>query len=504
MTVTLDDAYAQIETLTESIAELQQLAAEDRGWDRLIGGVDDDLTPDGRRRIAALCEVMTVANPLIKRGFGLRLAYVWGGGCEVTVKAGEGDVDGRIAEIIGGLWTDDRNRASIASESARETLERWLYTNGAVVLLLDTDPATGDVVVRQEAPARVTDRICDPDDSTTVWFWQRQYQTRPILKSGAVGAARTVTVWHPDIDYVPTGTDRLDLIGGKPVRWDQPLLVKSVNRPASTTEVWGFPDAYAAVPWARMSKEFLEAWYTLMRALSRFAWRTSARGAAASRMAARARAAQASVDNPGGAGAHAIMDPDTTLEAIPKTGATIDATSGQPLQQMVAAALDVPVTMLLSDPGVSGARAVAETLDQPMELSMGARRRLWGEIFGRIAWHRLAAVIAAGKSGIPGAAVIDAGGRRTVSLPDGWEPIITTEWPEFDSTPVVDALKALRDADGLDALPAELVARLAMTALGVKDPEVWLDTMRDADGLLLPPSILLDRAMARGAARGDM
>ena len=37
--------------------------------------------------------------------------------------------------------------------------------------------------------ARVTDRITDPEDSTKVWYWQRQYTTRPILKTGRVPLA---------------------------------------------------------------------------------------------------------------------------------------------------------------------------------------------------------------------------------------------------------------------------------------------------------------------------
>lgn len=500
MTSTLDEALTEIATLQEAISDLQQLAMEDRGWDRLIGQANEDLTAEGRRRISSQCEVMSIANPLIKRGFMLRHSYIWGAGCEVTVKPGESDKQGRIPEIIDGLWSDDRNRDSLASEAAREALERWLYTNGAVVLLLDTDPDTGDVVVRQEDPSRVTDRICDPEDSTKVWYWQRQYTTRPIRKNGTPGAAKTVNVWHPDVDYTPPSAERPDMIGRSEVRWDQPLLVAAVNRPASTTEVWGFGDAYAALPWARMSSEFLQAWFTLMKALARFAWQTKT-GGNAGKMAARARAAAATGENPTAAGAHVFTDAATQLEAVPKTGATIDATSGQPLQQMVAAALDVPVTMLLGDPGTSGARAVAETLDQPMELAMGARRRFWSEILGRLAWHRLTAVIEAGASGIPGVSVEIRDGRRTVRLPEGWDPIITTEWPDFDSVPVADLMSALRDADGLDVLPPELVARLAMAALGVKDPEAWLETMRDDQGNLLPPSAVLDRALAESHRR---
>ena len=86
---TLETAIATIANLEEAIADLQQLALEDRGWDRLLAGAQDDLTDEGRRRIGDMCNVMTIANPLIKRGFRLRLAYVWGAGCEQAVKPGE-------------------------------------------------------------------------------------------------------------------------------------------------------------------------------------------------------------------------------------------------------------------------------------------------------------------------------------------------------------------------------------------------------------------------------
>ena len=509
---TLETAIATIATLEEAIADLQQLALEDRGWDRLLAGAQDDLTPEGRRRIGDMCNVMTIANPLIKRGFQLRLAYVWGAGCEQTVKPGDTDREGRLPALVDEIWSEPRNTDALASEQARESLERWLYTRGAVVLLLHTPTTTagkptGDLIVRQEDPNHITDRITDPDDATRVWYWQRSYKTRQLRADGTPGQTKTVTVWHPDIDYHPTGPERLPRIGKHEVRWDQPLLVVSVNQPASATEVWGFPDAYAAIPWARMSKEFLEAWYTLMRALARFAWKTTSATGAGKKLMDRARQAQAAaaapLDDPARAGGHAVMDAGTTLEAIPKTGATIDAASGQPLQQMVAAALDVPLTMLLTDPGVSGARAVAETLDQPMELAMGARRRLWGAIFGRIAWHKIATAIEAGTAQIPGADVTYRDGQRTVILPDGWAPIISTEWPDYDSVPVDVLLKALRDADGLDVLPPELVARLVMTALRVKDPEEWLEKMRDEHGNLLPASVWLDRTLAAGEERGE-
>lgn len=483
--VALDEALTRIANLTEALSDLEQLAREDRGWDRIIGDLNQDFTAEGRRRISDLCEVMTVANPLIKRGFLLRHSYVWGAGHQVSVPAGENDADGEINAAVQAMFDDDRNAVSLTSEEAVTGLERWLYTHGAVALLCDTDPDSGDVVVRQEDPDRIVDHIADPEDAKTVWYWKRQYSTRQLRKDGSPGATKTVTVWHPDIAYHPTGEDRLDLIGGKPVRWDQPLLIRTVNTPATPGWSWGIGDAYAAVAWARMSKEFLKAWFTLMRALSRYAWRTSTKGTAATRAAQAAKAAQATAANPTGAGAHVFTDQATSLEAVPKTGATIDASSGLPLQQMVAAGLDVPLTMLLGDPGTTGARSVAETLDQPMELAMGARRRFWGEVFDQLGRHAVAAKILAEKLA---GTVQDVDGRRLLTLPEGCTCNVVVDWPAYNSTPVDVAMKALRDADGLDVLPPLLVARLALQILGVDDLDEWIDQLTDGDGEYLPPS----------------
>ena len=46
-------------------------------------------------------------------------------------------------------------------------------------------------------------------------------------------------------------------------------------------------------------------------------------------------------------------------------------------------------------------------------------------------------------------------------------------------------------------------ARLVMSALRVKDPEEWLEKMRDEHGNLLPASVWLDRTLAAGEERGE-
>ena len=500
----LTEAHQRILDLEESMQQLEQLAREDRGWDLMISNLNQDLSPEGRKRISDLCEVMAIANPLIKRGFMLRHSYIHGGGKTITVQSGDTDTDGVVNQVVQDLLDDPRNAASLRSEAAIEQSERWLYTHGAVVLLCDTDPTNGAVVVRQEDPDHIVDHITDPEDAKTIWYWKRQYRVRNIRADGTPGAYKTVTVWHPNIHYQPTGRDRLDRIGRHEVRWDQPLLVGTVNTPATAHWSWGIPDAYAAVPWARMSKEFLEAWYTLMRALSRYAWRTSGKGASAKRAAQAAARAGAPSENPTGAGAHAFMDAETTLEAVPKSGATIDASSALPIQQFVAAALDVPLTMLLGDPGTTGARAVAETLDQPMELAMGTRRRFWGELHQRLLQYAIDSAVIAPNGPLTGTITYQPGGRRTVTLPDGWSRTIEIAWPDYDSTPIDVQMKAIRDADGLDKLPAELIARLTLAALEVEDADEWIEQMREEGAFEPVPSMdMLRQATGLGTQADD-
>src|SRR5690606_14422211 len=187
-------------------------------------------------------------------------------------------------------------------------------------------------------------------------------------------------------DFHVTGVQTCALPIWVPVRWDAPVVHVKVN--ALSGWKFGIGDAYAAIDWARAYKDFLSDWATLVRSLSRFAWRLTARGS--KQAAAKARLAAAPVRDgadPAHAGATAIQSPDMMLEAIPKTGATIDSESGRPLAAMVAAALDVPVTMLLGDPGLVGARATAETLNTPTENMAAGRRAVWEEAIVAIVRH---------------------------------------------------------------------------------------------------------------------
>jgi len=182
------------------------------------------------------------------------------------------------------------------------------------------------------------------------------------------------------------------------------------------------------------------------------------------------------------AGATAVTPMDAVLEAIPKSGATIDADSGRPLAAMVAAALGVPVTMLLGDPGTTGARATAETLDQPTELEMGQRRQLHAAMFRRIFDYVITEAVRAPAGPLQGSITRDPYTTlETVTLTGDTSTVVDIEWPDLTDTDVGVIVKAIVEANSTGTIPPEQTLRMVLTALGVRDVEDLVEQMLDDD-----------------------
>jgi hypothetical protein len=477
-----------VEILKESVWDLERQLFEP-GWLRLTAQAEIEFSPEGLVQLRAICRLYALKNPLIKRGLALRSAYVWGQGVQITARAnGKEPTEQDVQQVVDTFLTDDANARAVTGSAARERLERTLGTDGEVYLALFTRPMTGQVQVRTILADEIAEVISNPEDRSEPWYFRRRWVQTTV--DPATGSPQR-TVMHrlyPAVDYRPAV--RPKRLGDVPVAWDSPVLQVRVNDP----EGWdrGVPDAYAAVDWARAYKEFLEDWGRLMRSLSRFAWKATTPGSKSGAVKARlAEAPSRSLTvggEPAAAGATAILSPDVALEAISKSGATIDAESGRPLAMMVASALGVPVTMLLSDPGQTGARATAETLDQPTELEMQLRRELWSDAYKRILRYVLAESVRAPKGELKGTIKRDpASGRETVTLAGDTDDTIDMVWPPLDQVTPDILIKAIAEAAQTGVLPPEVIARLLLQALGVRDVDEILDQMMDENGNFVPP-----------------
>lgn len=486
----------------ESVTDLSQ-ALYEPGWQRFTALAEREFDPESLVQLRAICRLMNLKNPLIKRGLNLRSAYVWGQGCEITARAngkepGEQDVQAVIEKFL----TDAGNSREVTGPEARDRLEHALGHDGEVFLALFTRPTTGEVQARTVIADEIAEVIANPEDRSEPWFYRRRWVQETINPGTGVTEARQMERLYPALGYRPK--NRPASFGPVGVAWDSPVLHVAVNRPLGWTR--GVPDAYAAVDWARAYKIFLEDWATLVKALSRFAYRLTAKGS--QKAQAKTRLATAPPRDPAtglaqDVGATAIIPPDAMLEAVPKTGATIDSESGRPIAAMVAAALDIPVTMLLGDPGTTGARATAETLDRPTELAMQQRQLLWADAYRRMLAYVIAESVRAPQGDLRGVITQDRYGRETVALAGDTPTTIDITFPDLDELDTAAAVKAVVEAQSTGVMPPEVVLRLLLTALGIRDVDGLVERMLNDDtGVFLwPGTPALGGSPAGDAAR---
>ncbi|MDN5687120.1 MAG: hypothetical protein L0G94_10675 [Brachybacterium sp.] len=488
----VNGAGDMVEVLSESVRDLS-LQLEDRGWKKIGQDDENTLTREALVQAAQDGRALAVAHPLVRRGISLRTSYVHGqGGPQVSV---ESDDAGDVNSVVQAWWESRENQNALTGPEARTRLERSLSTDGNVFIVCFTNPSTGEVTNRTIPMEQITRIISNPEDRMQVWFYERTYARRPEAFSMV---EESVTVLYPALAYAPAV--RPHTINGHKVLWDQPVRHVKVN----DLDGWdyGIGDTFSIAPWARAYRDFLGDWVKLMRSLSQFAWRASADGKRAQKARqALQRAQQGVPGNDGSAGATYVHGAGENLEAIPKTGATIDADSGRPILAMIAAGLDVPVTMLSTDPGVTGARATAETLDKPMMLAMRARQDVWTAVFVDIAEYRIEQAIRAGK--LPGAVVRDAWTQTDHAELDGAEPVIHCDWPDLSTETVEQAVTAIRDADSTGKLPPLVIARLLLTALGVEDIDDVLEELTDDDGEWRDPYAQLGQGLVNAFQRGE-
>lgn len=475
--------------LTEAVADLQ-LAMEDKGWRALSQGVADEFTVEGRRRVAGLCRMMAISNPLIKRGLTIRIGYIWGQGVQVTARVdGDDTTEAQVNDLLDAFDLD--NAASLTGSQATEELERALGTDGNIYLALFTSPLTGRVQARSTPTDEVIDIVCNPEDRDEPWFYIREYVTQVLEGGYQPGSTRTraqtVKMVHPALGYRPTA--KIRTLNGIPVRWDAPMLHVPVNR----LDGWkyGVPDAYASIAWARMYRDFLVDWAGLTKALSKIAWKATGNTQSRAQKAATAAREQARtsvVGTTGDAGQTVVHGAGNTFEAVSKSGATIDSQSGRPLAGMAAMGLGISLVTLLADSGVNGARATEETLDKPTILEMGMRRLLWQSARERIYAHVIEASIEAPRGLLRGAVRVDDWGRKHTYLAGGQEPVVEFTWPPLADLDPVKLIEAVVAADGTGYLPPLTTTRLLLQLLGVPNVDDVLADLTDDDGNWLPPA----------------
>ena len=327
---------------SQSLARLRQ---EDIGWLPLSAaeGADSMITLDVIRDHSARARRLATLNPIVKRGLVVRNAYMWG---DPVVYKGMTRPSRKVI---------DENSKACFSVQARVRDEQSFNTDGCVIYLIDkatktvspvplmrlagvaTDDVTGDVVALLINPV---------ENGQPQWYmlWDR---------AGVKINATNYKVNH-----------RLTAV------------YATVNRLAA--EYYGKPDLMSAMSYAQRYKEHLEIAHLMEKSLAKLAFK------ATSVNAKQQQAVMARMPGPG-VGGTASIGAGQDIQAINKAGAGVDFSAGTPLAAMVSAALDIPLSVLLTD-GSAGGRQGAETaLEDPTFKALELRRQLHIDMLNEIA-----------------------------------------------------------------------------------------------------------------------
>lgn len=359
---TIGNLRADVDTLYERQEQIKEAAmgpglaalrAEDVGW-RLLSGGDGGLVEEldlaDIKEHANAARALRAANPLAKRGVAVRNAYIWDDPIEYPDSA---------QEII----NNPVNQKSMFSSEAAEELESALLTDGQYFLLLDRSKKEA----RRIPLTEITGLVHNPEFKDDIWFYKRTYTITTMDSTGQEQVSNR-EVYYPAVGFKGTVPAR---IGKIEVDRSKRIEHTAVNR--QTGWRWGIPDMFGAVYWSKAYKEYLEANYTLSKSLARLAFKVSS---PTGRGQAKAKARMAQPVSRQEAGSTALLGAGQDLVAINKSGSGVDFSGGTPLAAMVAAALDVPLSVLLTDGSAGGRQGAENALEQPTINTMNQRRRV--------------------------------------------------------------------------------------------------------------------------------
>ena len=370
--------HSNNELLQERIAELE-LALDDVGYERIgDSNFDKQFTKASIDKIAAMARVYWLKNPLIKRAVATQANYVFGQGVDVVA------ADEDVQTVVDAFIEDSKNRAELTGEQAMLTKETELQVTANLFFTFFTDPLNGATRVRTIPLSEITRIIYNPDDSKEPWYYYRQWQQPKEPGSQKYEMHQAM---YPDINYMPKGGlpkhfNGIEVMALNPVYHVKTNCLSDME--------YGVSEIYAAIDWAKAYKDFLEDWYTIVKSLSKFAWKATSKSGATG-MGQAKQVLEGAInggsnpmnsDLPGQAAQVWMSSDNFDLAPMPKSGATVEVDDGRRALLMVCAATGI-YEHYFGDPS-TGNLATAKAMEQPMLLMFQERQELWTDVFNTI------------------------------------------------------------------------------------------------------------------------
>lgn len=467
--MTTPQREAQAVQIKERMWEIE-LALEDRGWQRQLALAQTEFSRYGLQQIILMSRLYFIKNPLIRRGVLVSSYYTFGRGVEVT--SDDPDVNDAIQNFL----NDPGNQKELGQVGLVEK-DQALHTDGNLFFVFPTNQGDGTVQVRSIDATEIVDIVTDPDDASIPRYYHRRWIARTFDMATGVSSTTPSECWYPALGYESTATT----IGGAPVMKDQPVLHMKCG--GLSKWLFGCPEIYNCIDWARAYKHFLEDWASVNRALARFATTVETKGGVQAIqnfqkvLGTTLGVGGTSVEtNPTPVtGSAFITGPGNKLEAFKTQGAQNSPEQGRRMMLMVAAGFGLPETFF--GDASTGSLATAVSLDRPTELKFLERQERWRQVLQIIVMY------AVGQSATRGKGKLREARKAAGKNGDLSDITVTVQFPavlEHDIAQRVSAIIQAATLGGLQlggTMDMKTCMLLLLAELGVEDPEAVFDAM---------------------------
>lgn len=446
-------------------------ALEQTQWARLTNFAKLEYSRWGLTRIILLCRYYFMSDPLIRRAINLSCSYVFGRG--IQMHSDHGPTNDAIEAFVAA-------NPDTMSPLGMVRSERRIQYDGNLFFVFFWDEAKAQMILRKLDPLEISDIITDPEDVSCPWYYKRIWSAEVLnVENGSVGTV-TKTCWYPALEFEKPA-NAPQVIGNNPVMWETPVL--HVKEGEIDGWKFGVPPVYPAVPWARLYKEFLENWASIVRAFQSIAWNVTTEGGqqaiqnldTALKTTIGDGGFQPEYNPPPVVGSVLTTGKGTTLAPVKTSGYATSLEEGQRLGLQVGVALDLPETILFGRADV-GNLATSQTLDRPTEMKYEGRQKMWAQVYEKILRFVLTRTAKAPKSLLAA--------QRDAKPADMKLVISFPSILEHDPLTTIQGIVAAGTNNGY-ALSGEIdpktLALMKLNALGIADAEHIVEAIFPAD-----------------------
>lgn len=456
--------------LIETVTNYER-TLEDIGWINLSTDPmsnQNSLIAEGFHKMLKRVKIYYYNNPLAGHWVHLTTAFVFGEGISKPKAKDEKIQD----EVIDPFWDDPDNRLSISSYTAQQLLCNKLQYEGNIFFLM-FDDELGNIKVRILNTEQVVDIIRSEDDSMRPLFYKvKNTKSSYNFVSDSYSSSQDDFIYYPDKDITnPEGYK----IPKNKLRLDARVYHVRIN--CDINDKFGVPDLFRGIDWLKAHKDMSGDLATLIKALSKFAWKKKVKGTQAqvNTIAGNMRT-NASLNNiRNSAGQTQVENDAVEMESIDvKTGGTDINIKGMREMKLMVCAASGLFEHYFGDPS-TGNLATSKTMELPMVKKFVNYQSLWTEVYETILNHIIGLKISLGI--LAGSEEEDTKSGRMIYKYSG-DDSIDTDFPPILETDLQPLSTALSTAKDKGMITDSLAAEIFMLALNVNNIDEEMEELK--------------------------